>query len=366
MKQKTSFVFLLVFIFFSTFFGLFSFLQYQNFEKEISKIILVETLALLPKKPKPIVLIFVGDIMLNRGVEKTIQKNGNNDYKFPFLKVVDYLKGADILFGNLESVISDNGKKMGSIYSFRAKPAVIEGLKYAGFDVVNLANNHAFDYGSEALEDCLKRLKDSEIEYIGAGFSEKEAYSPKIFEIKNTKIAFLAYTNLGSESWATKNDKVGIAWFNEKKMEENVKKAKELADLVIVSFHFGDEYQKNPNQNQKYLAKLAIENGADLIIGHHPHVTQGIEEYKGKLIFYSLGNFIFDQYFSKDTQEGLTVVAEIYPKKINYRLFPIQINLSQPVLMSQNETYEFLEELAKKSDSDFFDQIKNGNIEIKR
>lgn len=105
---------------------------------------------------------------------------------------------------------------MGSIYSFRANPAAIDGLKYAGFDVVNLANNHAFDYGREALEDCLKRLKDSEIKYIGAGFSEKEVYSPKIFEIKNTKIAFLSYTNLGSESWTAKNDKAGIAWFNEK------------------------------------------------------------------------------------------------------------------------------------------------------
>jgi len=251
-----------------------------------------------------IILLAVGDIMLDRGVEYIIKKHGKGDYEFPFLKMANYLQKADILFGNLESVISDKGYKVGGVYSFRAEPEAIKGLKYAGFDVISVANNHVFDYGREAMEDNFERLKRAGIDFVGAGLSEKQAHSGITKEVKGTKITFLAYTNLGSKHWQAKGDFSGIAWLDER-IREDIKGAKENADLVIVSIHWGEEYQLQPSLEQKYFAHLAIDSGADLVIGHHPHVVQPIEEYKQGWIVYSLGNFIFDQGFSQETMQGL-------------------------------------------------------------
>jgi len=257
----------------------------------------------------------VGDIMLDRGVEYEIKKEGNGDYKFPFLKIADYLKKADILFGNLESVISDKGEKVGSIYSFRANPKAINGLVFASFDVLSVANNHVFDYGRLAIEDSLKRLKNDGIDYVGAGFSEEEVRSGIIKEIKGTKICFLAYTDKGSEYWQAKVNNSGIGWLDDKIIDD-IKKAKERSDLVIVSMHFGDEYQDQQNKEQEYFAKLAIDSGADLIIGSHPHTVQPVEKYKQGWIAYSLGNFVFDQNFSKETMEGILLEVLVKNKKI--------------------------------------------------
>ena len=269
----------------------------------------------LPKK-ETVSLILVGDIMLDRGVELMIKSRGEEDYRFPFLKIADYLRKADILFGNLESVISDKGIKVGSIYSFRAEPAAIEGLAFAGFDVLSLTNNHAFDYGRAALEDTCLRLKGVEIECLGLSSSVTK-------EIKNTKIGFLAYTNLGSPFW-------GIAWAdwnNLEEIKEEVKEVKEKVDILIVSLHSGTEYSSLPTQFQKEFSRMAIDSGADLVIGHHPHVIQPNEKYKDGWIFYSLGNFIFDQNFSKETMQGLLLEVIIKNKKIaEIKQKKIQIN----------------------------------------
>jgi poly-gamma-glutamate synthesis protein (capsule biosynthesis protein) len=280
------------------------------------------------KKEKATTLIFVGDIMLDRGVEYMVGKYGKRDFRFPFLKIADELKKADILFGNLESVISDKGKKVGSIYSFRADPKAIEGLKFAGFDILSVANNHIFDYGREAMEDSFLRLRNAGIDYVGGGFDEKEAYSPIIKEINATKIAYLSYTSLGSPYWAAKGNQSGISWLTKEKLEEGIKKVRENADLVIVSMHFGDEYQKKANSEQKYFAHLAIDSGADLVIGHHPHVVEEIEKYKEKYIAYSLGNFVFDQKFSKETMEGLMLKVLLKNGKIK-EVIPVEVKINQ-------------------------------------
>ena len=140
---------------------------------------------------KPITVILTGDIMLDRGVEYIVK----DDWRFPFLKIADYFKEADIVFGNLEGPISDKGTKVGSIYSFRANPKAIEGLTYANFNVLSLANNHSFDYGPLALKDTFLRLNKAGIDFCGGGLNETEAFSPVIKNINGTKIGFLAYTN---------------------------------------------------------------------------------------------------------------------------------------------------------------------------
>lgn len=289
----------------------------------------------------PIKMIFVGDVMLDRGVEYMVNKYGSDDWKFPFLKVADFLKTADVVFGNLEGPISDKGYRAGSIYSFESDPKVIDSLIYADFSIMSVANNHMFDYTRAALEDTLDRLKETGIAYVGAGSDLEEAITPKFLEVKGNKIAFLAYADFNVAAWEAAQDLSGFAPLNEENLKNGIAAAKEAgADIIIVSFHFGEEYQETPNAKQKKWAYFAVDNGANLVIGHHPHVIQPIEEYMppsetgilgGSLeyenlfnfklnaaktgeesenerergwIAYSLGNFVFDQYFSEETTTG--------------------------------------------------------------
>jgi len=282
-----------------------------------------------PEKESPTsTLLFTGDIMLDRGVEDYINREGKGDYKFPFLKIADYLQKADILVGNLEGPISDKGVKAGSIYSFRMDPKAIGGLTYAGFDILSLSNNHMLDYTKEALTNTLSRLEEAKIDHTGGGLNQDEAYSPVIKELNGTKIAFLSYTNLGSPNWAAGTTTAGIAWLTEEKLEQGIESAKEKADIVIVSFHIGEEYKAEPDTAQKHFSQLAIDYGADAVISHHPHVVQKQEIYKGKHIFYSLGNFVFDQGFSKETMEGQIVKISIKEGEIQ-EVTPIKIKMNE-------------------------------------
>jgi len=284
-----------------------------------------------PEVPKTITLFLVGDIMMDRGVEYMIKKEGGGDFRFPFLKIAKDLKEADILFGNLESPISDKGTKVGSIYSFRTDPKAIEGLTFAGFNILSLANNHALDYGRDAFEDTLKRLKESNINYVGAGFNENEAYSPIVKEINGIKIGFLAYTNLGSPYWKATENSLGIGWVdwnNIEKIKNEIENAKSEVDILIVSLHSGEEYSLKPTQFQVEFSKMATDAGADLIIGHHPHIIQKNEKYGNGWIFYSLGNFVFDQNFSEETLQGEMVKVLIENGKIK-KVIPINIEINK-------------------------------------
>lgn len=275
-----------------------------------------------------ITLFAVGDIMLDRGVESMVKKEGGGDFRFPFLKIADYLKKADILFGNLESLISDKegpkAKKTGSVrVHFKADPKAVEGLVYAGFDVVSVANNHALDYGREVFKDSLKRLKDAGIEYIGGGLDEEEVFSVKIQEVKGTKIGFFAYTYPKFDGcyipWKPTENKSGVAVIEEKEIEkikEDIAKAKKEVDILIVSLHWGKEYSLEPIPFKVSLTRGFIDAGADLIISHHPHVVQPLEKYKNGWIAYSLGNFIFDMDFSEKTMIGALLEVIIKDKKI--------------------------------------------------
>ena len=269
-----------------------------------------------------VTLAFVGDIMFDRGVKESIFKNGGGDFNFPFEKIYEDLKQYDILFGNLEGPISDRGENQGSLYSFRMDPKTAEALALAGFDVLSLANNHIGDWGEEAIKDTIKRLDSAGILVAGADLTQEEDYLPKILNIRGVKIAFLAFFNAP-----------------EIEIKKSVELAKLNADIVIASFHFGDEYKKEPNENQKRLARLAVDAGADLVVGHHPHIIQEVELYKNSYIAYSLGNFIFDQSFSKETMRGILLEVVIKDKNIT-AVTPLQIKINsnfQPELISNHE-----------------------------
>lgn len=258
-------------------------------------------------------LLFVGDIMLSRAVGEKIKEAG--DYRYPFLETADFLAQADLTFANLENPISDRGQNQGSQYSFRADPRTVEGLTFAGFDVVSIANNHILDWGAEALADTVSVLRVNGIEPVGAGQNYEEANGSVIKEVNATKIAFLAYTNLYPEALEATSGRAGVSDFDSAK--KKIAEAKEAADIVVVSLHWGDEYETRSNGLQQTIGRVLVDAGADLVVGHHPHVVQEIEPYKNGWIVYSLGNFVFDQGFSQATMRGLAVTATIKDKKVS-------------------------------------------------
>lgn len=270
-------------------------------------------------KSSKVVIYAVGDIMLDRGVKYMVYKYGNGDYKFSFANISSYLNKADIVFGNLESQISDKGNKIGTVNSFRAEPKAMEGLVSAGFNIVSVANNHSFDYNTAALKDSFERLKSADIEYVGGGLNKEEAFGLKIIEKNDVKIGFLAYCSVGAKGWAATDGNAGIAFLSDdniEKIREDIKKAKEKVDILIVSSHAGEEYQTEENEYQSTLYQSFIESGADIVLGHHPHVVQPVKGYLERYIAYSLGNFIFDQGFSEDTMKGGLLEITIEDKKI--------------------------------------------------
>ena len=270
-----------------------------------------------PEAPE-IALIFVGDIMLDRGVKIEVEGTGNGDFSFPFLKTADVLRGADITAGNLEGPLSDKGEEAGNVYSFRMPSRALQGLISAGFDVLFLANNHIGDWGMEALTDTVFNLEDAGIAAPGAGRSPTEASAPKILEAKGVKIAFLSFSDFFVS---------GAALADEASVTNAVLGAKEAADVVVVAFHFGEEYSKEPSERQKLLAELAVNQGADLVVGSHPHVIQPLEVYNGKYIAYSLGNFVFDQNFSEETMTGGLLKVFLTGKNIvSVDLFKVRLN----------------------------------------
>jgi len=261
------------------------------------------------REDKKSTILFVGDIMLssNRGVGRQIKKE--NEYKYPFLRIVDFLRSADLTFGNLEGPISYRGKNGGSKYSFRGNPKVVEGLKYAGFDVLSIANNHIFDWGEDAFNDTIYVLKANGIDNVGGDINYEIANKPVIKNVFGTKVAFLAYSMVDYDigNFEAINDTPGKSSFYEEKLFKKIKELKTsgIADIVIVSFHWGKEYETRSDIKQQKVAYSLVDAGADMIVGHHPHVVQEVEKYKNSWIAYSLGNFIFDQNFSEETMRGL-------------------------------------------------------------
>jgi poly-gamma-glutamate synthesis protein (capsule biosynthesis protein) len=258
-----------------------------------------------------VTLAFGGDIMLDRGVKNSVIKNFNNDYSALFEKL-DILKKSDISFANLEGTASDAGTDMKNLYSFRMDPAVIPALKGAGVSILSVANNHIGDWGRSAFDDTLARLKENEILYTGGGNNKTEAETPTIIEKYGMKIGFLAFSDKGPDYMTANADKSGILLANDPDFDAIINRASKQVDYLVVSFHFGEEYQATHNARQEYLAHRAVDDGAKLIIGSHPHIVEDTEVYKNSFIAYSLGNFVFDQSWSQSTMQGMLLEIKLY------------------------------------------------------
>jgi len=281
--------------------------------------------ALPPALPKrEYTLLFTGDIMLSRAVGARME--AQKDWSFPFRLISDTLHTADFRYCNLECPVSDRGRNLHHLYSFRADPRVIEGLKAAGFNVASQANNHAYDWGPEALLDSLERLQAAGILTVGAGQNSLAAHYPLLVHVGDLRVAFLAYVNIDPKEATAGVDRPGVAWLDPVQALTDIRFARPLADLVIVCPHWGVEYALNPTREQVDLAHQMIDAGADLIVGSHPHVVEPVEKYHDRWIAYSLGNFIFDQE-GPHTHRGLMLKATVRDRHIiDVESIPIDIN----------------------------------------
>ena len=266
-----------------------------------------------------------GDIMMDRGVEAKI-KNLNKDYSFSLDLIRDYLNNADYVFANVEGSISDIGADTGKPYSFRFEPAVAEALAKGGIDGVSLANNHMLDWGRQSLCETTKHLDTVGVDYVGAGCNAQTAERPLVKSFGNTTVGFLAYTEFYKGAHAV-GDIPGMSEYDLEKIAERISDLESKVDIIMVSMHWGAEYKDRATDSQVEIGQSLIDMGADIIIGHHPHVDQEIERYGNGWIIYSLGNFIFDQSWSENTMESILAEIKIQNKKIiDVQPIPIQLN----------------------------------------
>ena len=245
-------------------------------------------------------MVFVGDVMLADGPGRLIRSGQD-----PFRHVAAALKDADITIGNLECVIASSGKPEPKPYTFRAPKQSLRLLKKY-FSAVSLANNHSGDFGKGAFSEMLQLLEQHQIPYFGGGRNLRAAHQAYIREIRGKRIAVLGYNGFFPRSFEALEDTAGIAWLDEDMVVAAIQHTKQTlgVDFLIVYPHWGWEYQKLASSRQRQMARQMIDAGADAVVGGHPHVTQDIEVYQGKPIFYSLGNFVFDGFSDRDTRTG--------------------------------------------------------------
>ncbi len=313
-----------------------------------------------------ITIAAVGDMMFGASSQGIMEEQG---YDYPFATTRHILQAADLTIGNLETPLTNQGEPITTKeFLFRNPPEkVAPALQRAGFDIVTLANNHTLDYGSQGLLDTMQALEQRSIRYHGAGINSTEARKPVIFELSNgQKAAFLAYScTFPEEFWATSKS-AGTAFCHEQHVRSDVAMlAEQKMDIIVVSFHWGAERVQELRPYQPLLAHAAIDAGADLVIGHHPHILQAAEYYRDSLILYSLGNFTFG---SRTLNARTSVVANIAFKGGKFsklEMTPINVNNFevdfQPRLLAAEQAEAVHAELAGLSSLPQL-QFRNGLI----
>jgi len=312
MKKVLAVLVTLVIVLFLIFVG-----RSEHFVNEIKEINFYEKLY-------PSVLNF-GDVMFDRGVRNIIENRGRDPLEY-IKKDLHLLKGYDVFVVNLEGpiVTMNRGLCQQKAYNFQFADDTVDRLKSIGVNMVTIANNHSYDCFKVGFESTKENLVKAGIEFMGDSELDK-SFVVKVIDGK--KIAFVGI-----------DETVQVVPLSS--FYPLIKKLNTENDLVIVNIHWGTEYKLTSNENQKAIAHRLIDNGADVIFGHHPHVIEEVEVYKNKVIFYSLGNFVFDQNFG-NTTVGLGVGAEFREDKTVFNLFPFNIKIFAPDLMKGEEREKF-------------------------
>ena len=291
---------------------------------------------------KDLRILFAGDLMLDRGVRDNIEEN-SSDYLFEDIKTI--FKSSDIAIANFECVACDTSlKPIDKKFTFRANPEWLSSIYNNGITHVTLANNHSFDYGDEGVKQTAANLKYYGINSVGYNPDSNSSCLPTIIKINENSIAVFSCCFLKQNNSVVCNESTSA-------LSERIKTFKETnpSYLIFVCLHWGVEMELNPTTEQVAQAHLLIDAGSDAIIGHHPHVVQSIEVYKGKYIFYSIGNFIFDNNHAP-ANRGIFTVFSLSKGKIKpVQIIPFNIVESKPKLMNTVESKIFMNEIGSVS-----------------
>nr|WP_272879029.1 CapA family protein [Clostridium sp. Cult2] len=307
-----------------------------------------------------------GDVMMDGSIKRQIDRNG---YAYPWEKVRNYFQSSDLSIVNLETSITTRGKKWPEKeYNFRSYPETLKPMKEAGIDVVTLANNHTLDYGFEGLMDTLNHLEKNEIAYAGGGRNKREALMGTVIEREGVKIGIISFSRVIPDvKWYATDKKLGLVGAYDgytKDMMKRIEELKKEVDIVILSIHWGKEGNVEPRPEEIAVARKAIDMGADIVMGHHPHVLQGIEVYKGKPIFYSLGNFVFG---SKNDLNRTTMIGQVIieDKKIDrIKIIPCTIINGRPIPVDDEKKREKIDYIKALSSPLKTSISEDGIIEI--
>ena len=286
-----------------------------------------------------VTLMFAGDVNLSNLVKK--------DYKLPFAKMDEY-RAADLSIVNLEnpltrSTLNNTNQQQKSIVN----PSYVKALTSGGVDIVNLANDHTLGYEQKDLLETIETLKDAGIHSLGAGKTKKEARRPKIIEVKGQKIAYLNYYDTDIQPTAPS---VNVNSRNKDRISSDIQILREQVDWIIVNYHWGVELSEYPGDWQIDMARMTIDQGADLVVGHHPKVLQGAEIYQGRPIVYSLGNFIFGDTSNKESDyETAVLKVSLKPGKMKVELLPVVVSKYQPQIVKGEKGKEILKHIAQIS-----------------
>lgn len=288
-------------------------------------------------------LLFSGDVTLADHFEEVIGK----DYDKVFAKMDEYRK-VDLAMVNLENPLTRSTLSMpDKQFNFKADPEAVKVLTSGGVDIVTIANNHSMDYQAEGLKETMEVLDKAGIQHIGAGNQLTEARRPDIFDVKGQRIAYLAYYG---EEYGAEENKPGISSIKEERIAEDIKSIRDQVDWIVVNFHWGQELATHPADWQTELGRFTIDQGADLVVGHHPHVLQGAEVYRGRPIVYSLGNFIFGGNSRTDYDTAVLKVA-LKDKKMKVEFLPVEVKGYQPQVVSGDRGNQILQQIEQLSAS---------------
>lgn len=294
-------------------------------------------------------LIFGGDVMLGRDVERWTEAGAN-----PLGGIAPLLESAGGVIVNLESPLTEASSPADKSIVLRASPDQVRHLSGAGVTAVTLANNHTFDYGLEGFRETIRVLDEAGISHTGAGENEDEATRPILMDLDGLSVAVVAFSKYSGEATpAASGEGFGQASYLVSDLEAAVTRASEQADLVVVALHFGREYFFEPVREQREVAYRAVDAGADVVIGHHPHVTQPVEIYDGVPIFYSLGNLVFDQE-TPPRDRSFLVALDVEADALSFTLYPYTITRGEVELMDKEAGTAFLHDLLGRSSEGAF------------